>query len=89
MVGHHSILHQGLVILVSKVEDFNAPEPTGWTPIHFAARNGYTEMFEFLASKVADLNAPDAAGWTQIHSCLLYTSPSPRDLSTSRMPSSA
>ena len=26
---------------------------------------------------------------TIIHSCLLYTSPSPRDLSTSRMPSSA
>ena len=25
----------------------------------------------------------------QIHACLLYTSPSPRDLSTSRMPSSA
>ena len=24
-----------------------------------------------------------------IHTCLLYTSPSPRDLSTSRMPSSA
>ena len=24
-----------------------------------------------------------------VHSCLLYTSPSPRDLSTSRMPSSA
>ena len=27
--------------------------------------------------------------WTSIKSCLLYTSPSPRDLSTSRMPSSA
>ena len=26
---------------------------------------------------------------TDIYSCLLYTSPSPRDLSTSRMPSSA
>ena len=26
---------------------------------------------------------------TQSQSCLLYTSPSPRDLSTSRMPSSA
>ena len=26
---------------------------------------------------------------TQVGSCLLYTSPSPRDLSTSRMPSSA
>ena len=29
-------------------------------------------------------------GWTYRHDiCLLYTSPSPRDLSTSRMPSSA
>ena len=27
--------------------------------------------------------------WRDIESCLLYTSPSPRDLSTSRMPSSA
>ena len=26
---------------------------------------------------------------TEVQSCLLYTSPSPRDLSTSRMPSSA
>ena len=29
------------------------------------------------------------AARTQATSCLLYTSPSPRDLSTSRMPSSA
>ena len=29
--------------------------------------------------------APEVLAW----SCLLYTSPSPRDLSTSRMPSSA
>ena len=28
-------------------------------------------------------------GELQLHTCLLYTSPSPRDLSTSRMPSSA
>ena len=28
-------------------------------------------------------------GWALAYSCLLYTSPSPRDLSTSRMPSSA
>ena len=27
--------------------------------------------------------------YANIHTCLLYTSPSPRDLSTSRMPSSA
>jgi len=28
-------------------------------------------------------------GRRPLHGCLLYTSPSPRDLSTSRMPSSA
>ena len=27
--------------------------------------------------------------WKKMEGCLLYTSPSPRDLSTSRMPSSA
>ena len=32
-------------------------------------------------------NSPELAG--PYRSCLLYTSPSPRDLSTSRMPSSA
>ena len=31
----------------------------------------------------------DGQGVTQDYACLLYTSPSPRDLSTSRMPSSA
>ena len=38
--------------------------------------------------KVKELNrvSGDVAG---VRSCLLYTSPSPRDLSTSRMPSSA
>ena len=39
-----------------------------------------------------DLNAIYASGWfsgVKIKSCLLYTSPSPRDLYRSRMPSSA
>ena len=31
----------------------------------------------------------DNQSYSKDHSCLLYTSPSPRDLSTSRMPSSA
>ena len=37
------------------------------------------------------LNGPERDYWlgSEIGSCLLYTSPSPRDLSTSRMPSSA
>ena len=33
--------------------------------------------------------ADNSTGWTLTTPCLLYTSPSPRDLSTSRMPSSA
>ena len=35
------------------------------------------------------LTVPDAMGLGLYFDCLLYTSPSPRDLSTSRMPSSA
>ena len=42
------------------------------------------EKFTFV--KPGDTIAP---GITALDACLLYTSPSPRDLSTSRMPSSA
>ena len=44
-----------------------------------------------VASGAADSAAADGAGLTigGANDCLLYTSPSPRDLSTSRMPSSA
>ena len=39
---------------------------------------------------VKDMTAPEAnKEIDKLMSCLLYTSPSPRDLSTSRMPSSA
>ena len=37
---------------------------------------------------VVDLGAAPG-GWSQVTSCLLYTSPSPRDQRGSRMPSSA
>ena len=42
-------------------------------------------FYEFAKPLIAQL------GWPTLfcHHCLLYTSPSPRDLSTSRMPSSA
>ena len=42
-----------------------------------------TRVFGPVARELRDKN------YTKIVSCLLYTSPSPRDLSTSRMPSSA
>ena len=50
------------------------------TQMNFA-RNGYiTEEMDFVAKKE---NLPSSL------ICLLYTSPSPRDISGSRMPSSA
>ena len=41
----------------------------------------------FAGTKVASVNTMNYDGKTK--SCLLYTSPSPRDISGSRMPSSA
>ena len=40
-------------------------------------------------SFTSDLLPADLTGLNVFNPCLLYTSPSPRDLSTSRMPSSA
>ena len=48
-----------------------------------------------LTVEIAEVNVPDPTGNQVLVKmeaapiCLLYTSPSPRDLSTSRMPSSA
>ena len=41
------------------------------------------------ARPIAEKDAPQELAEAQLKLCLLYTSPSPRDLSTSRMPSSA
>ena len=48
--------------------------------VFFATRNGVVKK-----TSLVDFSRPRANGII----CLLYTSPSPRDLSTSRMPSSA
>ena len=45
------------------------------------------ENYDFVEDK--DLREFSVANYTKFNICLLYTSPSPRDLSTSRMPSSA
>ena len=44
---------------------------------------------ENLHEEIAILEKQSKKETERIYSCLLYTSPSPRDLSTSRMPSSA
>ena len=47
----------------------------------------YATIVSFLNGKTAQFTNLNRC--SQIGTCLLYTSPSPRDLSTSRMPSSA
>ena len=64
-----------------------------FTPQIFSQK---VQKFFRRASVVEDITNTDYAGeienfgdTVKIINCLLYTSPSPRDLSTSRMPSSA
>ena len=59
-------------------------------------QKGLHEVIALQASKTPDAVAVVSGDKTQTYrqldqrsNCLLYTSPSPRDLSTSRMPSSA
>ena len=54
-------------------------------------QNWYTiaRHTETLTSLITELDLKDITVLCQDWGCLLYTSPSPRDLSTSRMPSSA
>ena len=74
---------------------------TGGTSLMYAALGKETGMISYLldatrgaANFQSYVDAESTNGWTAVmiaaaKGCLLYTSPSPRDLSTSRMPSSA
>eukprot|EP00829_Urostomides_striatus_P017337 TRINITY_DN5960_c0_g1_i1.p1 TRINITY_DN5960_c0_g1~~TRINITY_DN5960_c0_g1_i1.p1 ORF type:complete len:169 (-),score=77.38 TRINITY_DN5960_c0_g1_i1:7-477(-) len=46
-------------------------------------------VFPHCENQMVDIAMNEAASLSMMSHCLLYTSPSPRDLSTSRMPSSA
>ena len=57
------------------------------TEVNVSAEQATTTVVaEFEAG---ELSAANEVALTSVEACLLYTSPSPRDLSTSRMPSSA
>ena len=63
-----------------------APQPEGYDPLEFMIEEAHARGMEFHAW----LNPYRATfNLDTTNFCLLYTSPSPRDLSTSRMPSSA
>ena len=64
------------------------PTPEGIEPAMLYLLGAATmfALYQILTRKLAQ---SDPAGTTAVYTCLLYTSPSPRDATLSRMPSSA
>ena len=51
--------------------------------------NAIVDIIVNIEDEFLEINNLDKGSMNLINSCLLYTSPSPRDLARSRMPSSA
>ena len=101
----HEVSAAGVIPLPTKVDAIEAmPQPTTKEDLQrfLGCLNFYHRFVPALAEILAPLHALTASVPTQksllvwseeqiaaFRACLLYTSPSPRDLSTSRMPSSA
>ena len=69
------------------IEGMTATEAKG-----FGRQKGQTEIYrgaEYEINFLPKMRLEVVVDDGQLEACLLYTSPSPRDLSTSRMPSSA
>ena len=82
---------QDAIDIVSTVDEFwTNQDYEGMRPYFadsvevFQPDGTYTNTFD---SFIESLSSQEFPTWS--YNCLLYTSPSPRDLSTSRMPSSA
>ena len=46
-------------IMAPLIDDNNAPDENGWTPIYRAAYNGNTEVIKILAPLINNPNAPN------------------------------
>jgi ankyrin repeat protein len=57
--------------LVNSPERFRQPRKPvssdGYSPLHWAAREGRFDVAAYLISRGADVNAADGAGWTPLH----------------------
>ena len=85
-------IDQGLGICISIPYNYNGDQPNFYNSpqgkSHSMQQDGFIgEISKGKGCKV--VNIEQNIHCTGTHTCLLYTSPSPRDLSTSRMPSSA
>ena len=54
-------------ILASLIDNPNAPNKNGWTPIHYASLKGHKEIVKILAPLTDNPNVPNGSGWTPIH----------------------
>ena len=93
MTARSSILDRVLIALANREVVAHPGSFEGWRPVMHSGdpTEQFTEMFEKAGGEVVSFTAQaEASLWVRgFLACLLYTSPSPRDLSTSRMPSSA
>ena len=73
------------------IDDLDGSVIDDGTTIHFSVEGRAYEidLSSDNAKKLREAFEPFVSAGRPLGSCLLYTSPSPRDLSTSRMPSSA
>ena len=78
-----------ILSVIPPMTQLNTPYPSTAYLTGLLRSRGFDAVQEDLAlALVLELFSPD--GLREVRQCcLLYTSPSPRDLSTSRMPSSA
>jgi len=88
--SHAITLHKPLRVMRTTLGDTGVP---AWSTNGTPADCVVLAVLDLLGTPpdvvVSGINAGANLGMDLIYSCLLYTSPSPRDLSTSRMPSSA
>ena len=75
-----------IITLGSPFSGLTEPNNASWL---FPLLHDGKKVEELESDWLIDIPAPAPVPTTAIYTCLLYTSPSPRDLSTSRMPSSA
>ena len=87
-------MHQRFIVIEAAVRGLDKQVQVGFTDMGKLVNDGFvaiTQQSRERDSKLAAAYVAMAAslGSLPANTCLLYTSPSPRDLSTSRMPSSA
>ena len=78
------VVYIGIVVLFESWLGYSQPQGEGMVTINTTSDEGTTS-----GRVVSLLKSNENLYIARNHCCLLYTSPSPRDLSTSRMPSSA